>query len=254
METVMRWSMSLSERPEAHFTILAGPTGMAFLLVWLRLSSNRQLDWYRNSAHQSKDIAHVQKALAQRMTDKVAPWVFMSFSAFLSSPSSKRLEPISWHICACLHGFLFLWRIQCYPQAFISSLPTLSGQGSKHLDLKQHWLGPDLCKVLKGMEAIAKILRIWLSFTRRILTAYKAFALYEGQRGEYALQTRTSQDPLNRYLARLGLAVLPRGGGDGDAIRMGILHIMREHGIREGHRPASIFLLCCEVFIMCRMF
>lgn len=44
---------------------------MAFLLVWLRLSSNRQLDWYRNSAHQSKDIAHVQKTLAQRMTDKV---------------------------------------------------------------------------------------------------------------------------------------------------------------------------------------
>ncbi len=53
------------------------------------------------------------------------------------------------------------------------------------------------------------------------------------------MQTRTSQDPLNRYLARLGLAVLPRGGGDGDAIRMGILHIMREHGIREGHRPVS---------------
>ena len=46
---------------------------MAFLLVWLRLSSNRQLDWYRNSAHQSKDIAHVQKTLAQRMTDKVTP-------------------------------------------------------------------------------------------------------------------------------------------------------------------------------------
>ena len=44
---------------------------MAFILVWLRLSSLRQLDWYRNSSHQSKDIAHVQKTLAQRMTDKV---------------------------------------------------------------------------------------------------------------------------------------------------------------------------------------
>jgi hypothetical protein len=50
---------------------LPGPEGMAFMLVWLRLSTNRQLDWYRNSSHQSKDIAHVQKTLAQRMADKV---------------------------------------------------------------------------------------------------------------------------------------------------------------------------------------
>ncbi len=35
----------------------------------------------------------------------------------------------------------------------------------------------------------------------------------------------------------MALSGLPRGGGDGDAIRMGILHIMRENGIREGHRP-----------------
>lgn len=39
----------------------AGPPGMAFIYVWLRLSANRQLDWYRNSNYQSKDIAHVQK-------------------------------------------------------------------------------------------------------------------------------------------------------------------------------------------------
>ena len=60
------------------------------------------------------------------------------------------------------------------------------------------------------------------------------------ERSQIALpspQARSSQDPLNRYLARVALAVLPRGGGDGDAIRMGILHIMRENGIREGHRP-----------------
>jgi len=37
----------------------------------------------------------------------------------------------------------------------------------------------------------------------------------------------------------MALSGLPRGGGDGDAIRMGILHIMRENGIREGHRPVS---------------
>ena len=51
--------------------LFAGPTGMAFMLVWLRLSTNRQLDWYRGSSHQSKDIAHIQKTLAQRMADKV---------------------------------------------------------------------------------------------------------------------------------------------------------------------------------------
>lgn len=50
-----------------------GPVGMAFIAVWLRLSHLRQLDWYRNSSHQSKDIAHVQKVVAQRMADKVRP-------------------------------------------------------------------------------------------------------------------------------------------------------------------------------------
>ena len=33
------------------------------------------------------------------------------------------------------------------------------------------------------------------------------------------------------------LATLPRGGGNGDDIRLGILQIMRENGIKEGHRP-----------------
>ena len=36
---------------------------------------------------------------------------------------------------------------------------------------------------------------------------------------------------------RATLAVLPRGGGNGDEIRMFILNVMRENGIREGHRP-----------------
>lgn len=64
---------------ENHSTQLApfpGPTGMSFILTWLRLSTNRQLDWYRNSSHQSKDIAHVQKTLAQRMADKVSQHIW----------------------------------------------------------------------------------------------------------------------------------------------------------------------------------
>ncbi|EFJ04729.1 hypothetical protein SELMODRAFT_432145 [Selaginella moellendorffii] len=40
-----------------------------------------------------------------------------------------------------------------------------------------------------------------------------------------------------KKFARLILSTLPRGGGDADQIRMGILNIMRENGIREGHRP-----------------
>jgi hypothetical protein len=45
---------------------------MAFIATWLRLSSNKQLTWYRKSARQGKDIAHSQKVLAQRMADKVS--------------------------------------------------------------------------------------------------------------------------------------------------------------------------------------
>ena len=51
------------------------------------------------------------------------------------------------------------------------------------------------------------------------------------------LQARSSSEPWCRYFARLTAAGLPRGGGDGDAIRHGILNIMRENGIKEGHRP-----------------
>ncbi len=51
----------------------AGAEGMSFFFVWMRLSSMKQLDWYRNSSYQSKDIAHVQKTTTQRIADKVQP-------------------------------------------------------------------------------------------------------------------------------------------------------------------------------------
>jgi hypothetical protein len=35
------------------------------------------------------------------------------------------------------------------------------------------------------------------------------------------------------------LGKLSRGGGNGDEIRMGILNIMRDHGIKEGNRGVS---------------
>merc|ERR1719443_2283176 len=41
-----------------------------------------------------------------------------------------------------------------------------------------------------------------------------------------------------RALLRLSVRCLPRGSGSGgDDIRHGILNIMRNHGIKEGHRP-----------------
>ena len=69
--------MRLNEAPLA--CNITGGEGMALVYVWLRLSTLKQLDWHRGSSYQSKDIAHVQKALAQRMADKVggvSPIVF----------------------------------------------------------------------------------------------------------------------------------------------------------------------------------
>ncbi len=44
---------------------------------------------------------------------------------------------------------------------------------------------------------------------------------------------------LERALIRNVLNFIPRGGGNGDEIRLFILDIMRRHGIREGHRPGT---------------
>jgi hypothetical protein len=52
-----------------------------------------------------------------------------------------------------------------------------------------------------------------------------------------ALASATAADGMSRQLFRAALATLPRGGGNGDDIRLGILEIMREGGIKEGHRP-----------------
>ena len=44
---------------------------MALMFTWLRLSSTRVLDWYRNSNFQPKDIAHIQKHAGERIAEKV---------------------------------------------------------------------------------------------------------------------------------------------------------------------------------------
>ena len=62
-------------------------------------------------------------------------------------------------------------------------------------------------------------------------------SMQERLAGRIAHKAATAEDPTARGLMRASLAFLPRGGGNGDDIRMGILNIMRQHGIKEGHRP-----------------
>ena len=49
--------------------------------------------------------------------------------------------------------------------------------------------------------------------------------------------SKSAESGMARQLFRIALSTLPRGGGNGDDIRLGILQIMRDNGIKEGHRP-----------------
>jgi len=118
-----RFALAADLLPEAE---AMGSRGIAVILAWLRLSAIRVLPWYGGTCYQSKDAAHIQQRLAERV------------AALLQEHGEGKPSP-------------------------------LDGEA--------------------------------------------------------------------RSLARAALALLPRGGGGGDDIRMGILHIMRDHGIREGHRP-----------------
>ena len=86
----------------------------------------------------------------------------------------------------------------------------------------------------------------WLRYSAlRLLPTYKqsnyqskdcAF-VQESVAQRFADIAACAPDADARAAARAALGLLPRGGGNGDDIRMGILNIMRAHGIREGHRP-----------------
>lgn len=55
---------------------------------------------------------------------------------------------------------------------------------------------------------------------------------------QLAAAVGSSPSPTVRAMLRLSLRAIPRGNAaGGDAIRHGILNMMRNHGIREGHRP-----------------
>jgi len=56
--------------------------------------------------------------------------------------------------------------------------------------------------------------------------------------GVMAVAVEAAANPVARALLRLAVQACPRGNASGgDAIRHGILNMMRTHGIKEGHRP-----------------
>lgn len=101
--------------------------------------------------------------------------------------------------------------------------------------------------ILSGSEGAAAALLAWLRLSStRQLTWYNGHN-YQGKDMAHVQESLAeavaaasrdeNMEPRGRSALRLALATLPRGGGNGDDIRMGILHIMRDHGIKEGHRP-----------------
>ncbi len=93
-----------------------------------------------------------------------------------------------------------------------------------------------------GAAAIAAVLR--LSAIRQL--PWYAGGNYQGKDMAHMQEvvcrriadaSATAEDGFARQFYRLALGTLPRGGGNGDEIRLGILQIMRENGIKEGHRP-----------------
>ena len=132
---------------------------MAFIAVWLRLSHLRQLDWYRNSSHQSKDIAHVQKVVAQRMADKVRPFKCSTLLALWypnqlkyllllhgSCPNFSRLEMRSLTGLRLAKLLTLLARIRCedLPNMIVTYVQVMAFLGSvrrpdRRLEAQQLW-------------------------------------------------------------------------------------------------------------------
>ena len=98
-----------------------------------------------------------------------------------------------------------------------------------------------------GVEGVG-VLAAWLRLSNlRLLPWYGGGACHQpkdvagvqkaaAQKVARLAAVGAGDDAAARVLARVALACVPRGGGAGDDVRHGILNIMREHGIREGHR------------------
>jgi hypothetical protein len=59
----------------------------------------------------------------------------------------------------------------------------------------------------------------------------------DAESSPYAALSPEAAGALSRVFIRNIINFIPRGGGNGDELRLFILDVMRRHGIREGHRP-----------------
>jgi alpha-glucan, water dikinase len=79
-----------------------------------------------------------------------------------------------------------------------------------------------------------------MSWTQRSLAEAASALAQQRRHGGDDGDSRGDSDATTarfRMFARWLAADLPRGGGNGDDVRLGILNVMRDGGIREGHRP-----------------
>ena len=98
---------------------------------------------------------------------------------------------------------------------------------------------------LSGEEGMLFLLS-WMRLAHsRQLTWYRGYS-YQSKDMDHtqkvvanriAQMAREHPDAAVRRAAQACMPFLSRGGGDAEAIRMGILHIMRDKGLKEGHRP-----------------
>ena len=112
---------------------------------------------------------------------------------------------------------------------------------------RRYQLVGELLPEARRGPALAGALLSWLRLSSNRQLRWYSSGNYQGKdmaslqrafaEGVCACVSDSEIDLLSRHLFRLAMATLPRGGGNGDDIRMGILNILRTHGIREGHRP-----------------
>lgn len=130
-----------------------------------------------------------------------------------------------------------------------ASMTTMASsfEAEKHVNLfRRYCVVKDALRTaneIDGVQGIA-VLYAWLRLSNMRLLPWHDGGNYQGKDMTHvqrdlanSMAAFATKEGEKAHYARLSLAMLPRGGGDGDAIRMGILQIMRENGIKEGHRP-----------------
>jgi len=135
-----------------------------------------------------------------------------------------------------------------------SGKPETIGEKMQNVEIRaQHWtqfnricLASDILGGTVGKDEAAWVASVLCLADAKVLEWYRKSGYQpkdmahaqERIGGNMARAVSSATDPMIRTLLRLCVRAVPRGNsGGGDAIRHGILNIMRNHGIKEGHRP-----------------